>query len=231
MITKTIYTKFFTHPDKSDKSTPPCPPKEYVAQLFDDYASHFDRHLTGTLAYAIPQHLRSALELFVEPGNKPFLKAIDLGCGTGLAGEAIKDLCVRLIGVDLSAAMLAKAHAKKIYDTLQKIDLHDALATGQDPYDLVVATDVLIYVGELEQVFRKVRQRLTPGGYFCFSLETDHETPSFRLQRTARYAHNPLYTQELACRHRFLCRLSLPVTIRKQGDAEVPGELVVLQAP
>ena len=208
----------------------PAPPREYVSQLFDNYAAHFDRHLTTTLGYAIPQHLRNALELFVEPKQGVFRNAIDLGCGTGLAGSAIRDLCTRLTGIDLSPAMLAEADAKQVYDTLRQDDLHEALAMSRDTYDLVVATDVMIYMGALEQVFARVRERIVPGGYFCFSLETDHGTATYRLRRTARYGHNPLYTQELAHRHRFLGRLSLPVIVRKEGSTCIAGELIILQS-
>lgn len=211
-------------------SSPPAPPCEYVTSLFGNYSTKFDHHLTGSLGYAIPQHLRNALGLFLADGERPFLNAIDLGCGTGLAGVAIRDLCLNLTGVDLSAEMLVEARAKGVYNNLVQADLHEALASGPASYDLVIATDVMIYVGALEKVFAMVRQRIAPGGYFCFSLETDTETPTYRLQQTARYAHNPSYAHSLAYQHRFLCRLSLPVVIRKQRNRDVQGELLIFQA-
>ena len=43
---------------------------------------------------------------------------LDLGCGTGLGGAAFRPFVDRLVGVDLSPAMIAQAAAKGLYDRL-----------------------------------------------------------------------------------------------------------------
>ena len=43
---------------------------------------------------------------------------LDLGCGTGLAGEAFRPHVDWLEGVDLSPGMIAQARKKTIYDRL-----------------------------------------------------------------------------------------------------------------
>ena len=43
---------------------------------------------------------------------------IDLGCGTGLIGQALKKRRNRLTGVDISSAMLEQAGKKGVYDKL-----------------------------------------------------------------------------------------------------------------
>ena len=47
-----------------------------------------------------------------------FGSMLDLGCGTGLGGAAFRAVADRLVGVDLSPAMIAQAAAKDLYDRL-----------------------------------------------------------------------------------------------------------------
>ena len=49
--------------------------------------------------------------------------AVDLGCGTGLAGAALKPFCRgALLGCDLSSKMLRLARKKRIYERLEEVD-------------------------------------------------------------------------------------------------------------
>jgi predicted TPR repeat methyltransferase len=78
----------------------------YVARLFDDYAARFDAHLAGELGYRGPELIAAALDRL---DSRRFSRCIDLGCGTGLAGAALRERVDTLIGVDLSPRMIAKA--------------------------------------------------------------------------------------------------------------------------
>src|SRR5580700_7794492 len=91
-------------------------PLAYVARLFDDYAPRFDKHLTDNLGYRAPSLIAEALSAVAS--DRRFASALDLGCGTGLMGEALRRRVDRLAGVDLSAAMIAKARDRGIYDRL-----------------------------------------------------------------------------------------------------------------
>ena len=91
--------------------TPEGLPRAYVTRLFDDYAPRFEAHLVGALAYRGPALLIEALDA-VAPGRR-FASALDVGCGAGLMGVAIRDRVVRLEGVDLAPAMVAKAGAAR----------------------------------------------------------------------------------------------------------------------
>ena len=61
-------------------------------------------------AIARPALIIDALNA-VAPGRR-FASALDLGCGTGLMGEALRERIDHLTGVDLSAAMIAKARER-----------------------------------------------------------------------------------------------------------------------
>jgi len=58
-------------------------PADYVSQIFDDYAEHFDRHLTESLGYKMPRMVADALR---EQPLPPKLDVLDLGCALACSG-------------------------------------------------------------------------------------------------------------------------------------------------
>ena len=97
-------------PSWGEKKPPGALPQAYVTRLFDDYAPRFDAHLTENLGYRAPALIAEALTA-VAPGRR-FASALDLGCGTGLMGTPLRERVDCLAGVDLSAAMIAKARER-----------------------------------------------------------------------------------------------------------------------
>ena len=85
-------------------------PKNYVQDLFDDYAETFDRDLVNDLNYVVPQLIENAVSAYLTTCPRStaptFEKVLDLGCGTGLVAEAIRPLTTHITGVDLSSKML-----------------------------------------------------------------------------------------------------------------------------
>jgi predicted TPR repeat methyltransferase len=71
----------------------------YLARLFDDFAARFEAHLTRELCYRGPELIAAALDR-LDPARR-FSRCLDLGCGTGLAGAALRGRVDALIGVDL----------------------------------------------------------------------------------------------------------------------------------
>lgn len=166
----------------------------YVRHLFDQFSADYDARMLGQLSYAAPQILRD-LAAMVMPGREN-LAILDLGCGTGLAGLAFKPLAARLDGVDLSPAMVEKARARHIYDDLAVADLETALAAAGSAYDLILAADTLVYLGDLSRVFEGVRKRLAPDGYFLFTTEAAAE--GFELGPKRRWRHSDAYLRATA---------------------------------
>jgi predicted TPR repeat methyltransferase len=204
-------------------------PRSYVRELFDGCAESFDQNLVGNLEYNVPELLKNACVELVG-GEHRFQRAADLGCGTGLAGVQFQGLVAQLVGVDLAEKMLVKAAERGIYDQLCCSDLGEFLAAEAGPdYDLILAADVLIYLGELEPFFRQVRQRLTPGGYLCFSTEKLAAAEGYRLQKTGRYAHSESYLRDLAAHHDFAVEICREITPRKEKDVWLQGYLLVLR--
>jgi predicted TPR repeat methyltransferase len=203
-------------------------PRDYVRALFDSYADNFDHSLTRKLGYTSPTLLREMAAGLIEPGYK-FRKAADLGCGTGLVGACFRDITDHLIGIDLSAKMLDKAAGKDLYDELHRGDILEFLADGDTGFDLVVAADVLIYIGALEPFFEAVKQCLAPHGYLMLTVEK-HEGPGERcLRASGRYAYASEYIERLADSHGFAVKACREVDLRKEKDQWLRGCLFVLQ--
>lgn len=202
----------------------PRAPSSYVKNLFDNYAKHFDKHLRDELHYHTPELLKQAI---VKQHPKKFLTMLDLGCGTGLAGEAFKDLCEKKIGLDISTKMLAEAKNKNIYDELIEKDIDDYLAKTPEKFDLIIAADVLVYYGDLEKLFSLIIQHLKNNGIFAFSVEkTTHN--NYELTASGRYQHQRDYLLRLAKQYQFKILSCEEKVLRKQDEKNVVGYIVIL---
>ncbi len=200
-------------------------PADYVASTFDASAGDFDQLLVGELDYRVPELLQAALG---PPPESRSLAVLDLGCGTGLCGVAFREWARMLIGVDLSPGMLARARERGIYDQLILSDLVSAANDSEGKFDLVVAADVLIYLGDLEPALRAVYRALRPAGRFGFSVEL-LESGEYRLLPTQRFAHSRAYLERLAGKTG-MREISVHQTvIRTENGAGVIGLVVVWQ--
>jgi predicted TPR repeat methyltransferase len=205
-------------------------PEAYVRATFDAFAGDFDRHLRQDLGYRVPDRLATLLSEHcgaVSAGTLAGVRAdvLDLGCGTGLVGDALDMDAGSLTGVDLSGQMLEAARRKGRYAALHQADVAAWLAaTGPASFDCVIAADVFIYLGELDGIFRDVVRSLRPGGVFAFSVETC-EGADYRLLPSGRYAQSGAYLERLAAQLGLRQLLREPAAIR-QG---VEGLLYIFQ--
>ena len=215
-----------------DGGAPSTAAPAYVAALFDGYAGRFDEHLVAALAYRGPDLLRAALDR-VAPGRR-FARAYDLGCGTGLMGAAIRDRVDWLGGVDLSAAMVEKARGKGIYAALHVGEMLAALP-AHTAQDLVLAADVLVYVGDLRPVFAAVKAALAPAGLFAFTLQSAPPRDDFEVGVVVgadrRFAHSPDHVHARAAEAGFAILVCDAVSTRRDAGADVPGLVVVATRP
>lgn len=207
------------------EAVPVTAPERFVTELFDQCADRFEERLVEKLKYRAPELLFGAAKRFLPSGS---LDILDLGCGTGLLGVRVHPLARTLIGVDLSSNMLKIARARRIYDNLICGELVEFLQSQTRSFDLVVATDVFIYVGDLSGVFRGARGALRERGVFGFSVEASEET-GFVLRDTCRYAHSVDYLRKLADQHGFACETIDRGIIRQQDGKDVVGYLAILR--
>ncbi|MEZ5752356.1 MAG: methyltransferase domain-containing protein [Paracoccaceae bacterium] len=193
-------------------------PAAFVETLFDQYAPRFDTALVDKLDYRAPALLATAL------GERRFARAMDLGCGTGLAGEALRARCDWLEGCDISAGMLAQAEAKGLYDRLFKSDL-SALVIGDDRFDLIVAADVFVYVGALERILGWCAGSLAPGGTLAFTVESCAD--GLTLRESRRFAHSRDYLESVLAAAGFRRVTLEPATLRTDRGGAIDGFVVL----
>jgi predicted TPR repeat methyltransferase len=203
-------------------------PRDYVVETFDSYAERFDRHLTGQLGYAVPTVLREMVSAALGEGER-LERMIDLGCGTGLAGEAFRGIAGELHGIDISAGMLAKAAAKHIYERLECADIVSWLECCNGCYDLIVAADVFVYIGRLDQVFAALERCAAPGALFALSIEHCDTGADYILRPSGRFAHSPAYIERLAGGHGWSVAERRHQGTRREQGKWIEGDLFLLR--
>lgn len=141
--------------------TPERASPAYVMTLFDQHAEAFDDILVRQLGYDVPNMIARALATHA-PG--PYPRLLDLGCGTGLCAVALEAITRERVGVDLSEAMIELAAERDLYDDLYIGDITGFLEddNGEPDWDLVVAADVLPYLGDVGDLFGALSAVSTP---------------------------------------------------------------------
>lgn len=203
---------------------------DYVARFFDDYASRFEDVLVKDLGYATPKAIAALCDKHRDP-EAHFERALDLGCGTGLAGRAIRPFCGSLTGVDLSTHMLERAHAAGGYDELIAGDLLELLHSDCGPFDLFVASDVLNYLGDLAGVFTSIKKRASPNALVVFSTEASDDIPEFALEKTGRFSHARAYVERVVAAAGLTVVDCEETQLRMERGVPVRGHLFVLRVP
>ncbi|WP_270939063.1 class I SAM-dependent DNA methyltransferase, partial [Falsiroseomonas oryzae] len=210
-----------------EAAAPDRAPAAYVRELFDQYAARFDADLQGRLGYRTPALVAALLEACgVAPDGAR--RVLDLGCGTGLSGLALKPFARRLVGLDLSPRMLAEARRRGIYDVLEEADLLDWLPRHAGAFDLVAAADVLNYLGDLRPALAAVAGALAPGGVAAFSIEAGAGAP-YALGPGMRYRHDAAHVAALAAAAGLVEVARQDAVLRKEKGVPVAGVLFALR--
>lgn len=146
--------------------------KEQLAEAYSLWADTYDID-SASYGYQGPSVAAAAIVKHVPDKTAAVL---DVGCGSGLVGEHLEASgYTRVVGVDLSQAMLDVARDKGCYHRLELADV-DALPREQFPdgtFDAAVSVGTFTpnHVGlqGLGETLRVVR----PGGLLCLSLRDD----------------------------------------------------------
>ena len=208
-------------------------PKAYVQTLFDQYAPRFDRALLDDLSYRGPAILFKAVLAVRAAAKRPtfFKRAIDLGCGTGLAAAAFARQVDRFIGVDLSPGMIEQARATGLYAELEVADMVEGLADKPETSaDLIIAGDAMVYVADLAPVLAQAKRVLVSGGLVAFTLET-HDGDGVILGAGLRYAHAGSHVRDVVQAAGLSLAHLEAASPRTEDNVPVPGLVVVASKP
>jgi predicted TPR repeat methyltransferase len=152
--------------------------------FYNDWAETYEAEIKAN-GYATPTRCAAALAALAPDNSVPVL---DLGCGTGLSGEALRAAGFSTIdGTDFSEEMLAHAEGKPgLYRKLTRGDLNRPLPAEPGQYTHVAAIGVFSPSHAPAAMIDRVLEVLPAGGLFTFSLN-DHtlEDPSFEARVTA----------------------------------------------
>lgn len=201
----------------------------YVQTLFDQYAPRFESSLVDDLGYRGPELLFRAVLSVRAAARKPafFKRAIDLGCGTGLAASAFAKEVDHFIGVDLSPRMIERARATGLYTELDVADMLQGLQARPDASaELILAADAMVYVAELAPVVTEAARVLAAGGLFAFTTET-HSDEGVVIGEGLRYAHAAAYVRAVIESAGLKLALLEDRSARNEDNAPVPGLVAV----
>ena len=204
-------------------------PPGYVRALFDQYAPKFEAALVDDLGYRGPSLLFKAVLAARHAVRKPafFKRAIDLGCGTGLAASAFASEVDYFIGIDLSPRMIEKASSTGLYAELEVADMLEGLRGKPcSSAELVIAADALVYVADLVPVLKESRRVLVQGGLLAFTVET-HGDDGVIIGEGLRYAHGGPYVRDALEAAGLALSGIEELSARNEDNTPVPGLVVV----
>ena len=210
-----------------NEPTPQRAPNECILKIYDRFAAFYEQTMTADLLYQAPNHLLKAIRDALPHTSDLF--ALELGCGTGLFGTRIRPICQRLVGVDISQAMLEKSAIRNVYDELYCAEITAWL--DQEPthlFDLIAICDTLIYFGDLRQVLHACLKHLKPEGLLAFTLEKSNVAP-FQLGDSGRFRHHRNHVRDVASESGLLFAHRSEKVLRREYGDNVIGLVTVLR--
>jgi predicted TPR repeat methyltransferase len=204
-------------------------PPAYVRALFDQYAPKFETALVDDLRYRGPALLFKAVLSACAAARKPafFKRAIDLGCGTGLAATAFANEVDEFIGIDLSPRMIERARLTGLYAKLEVAEMVQGLRGRPDASaDLILAADAMVYLADLAPLLAEARRVLVSGGVLAFTVET-HGGEGVILGKGLRFAHGAGYVRRAIEAAGLVLSGLEDLSARNEDNIPVPGLVVV----
>ena len=144
--------------------------------LYEDWAETYDETMLDGLKYLTPRKTASLLN---EAGLQKNAKLLDVGSGTGLAGEylAIHGY-THVDALDYSEAMLniasSKCHeGRSLYRNLIEADLNHPLALADGLYDAMICTGTFTHAHVGADCLYELFRVLKPNGLFACTVHKD----------------------------------------------------------
>ena len=210
----------------SGRDVPERASDAFIETTFDSFAASFDAKL-ASLAYRAPALVAEMLaHAGVDPSRS--LDVVDAGCGTGLCGPLLAPYARRLVGVDLSEAMLSRARERNVYDELAKRELTAYLQDFPGSFDVIVSADTLVYFGALEAVDCGRRERIASrrrARLHSRGALGNASDSGYALSPNGRYQHSSDYLERMLTDAGLQSEI-LPAELRREAGEPVAGLVV-----
>lgn len=206
---------------------------DFIKKTFDYFAQDFEKTLSD-LEYQAPALIFNILRDNFKTSFFTKYHILDLGCGTGLCGEKIKDITFwhSIIGVDLSEKMLDIARNKNIYAHLICDDICSYMENSCNLFHIITAADVLTYFGDLTKVFVRISRSLLPEGVFAFTFsENEQNSDDFLLAPSGRFIHSPTYVEKVLKSAGLRLISWERCILRNEAEIPVYGYVAIAQKP
>ncbi|MCL2285047.1 MAG: class I SAM-dependent methyltransferase [Firmicutes bacterium] len=163
------------------------------------FAQVYDRLMTNVPYEKWGNYIDGILKQKLAKEESPLV--VDLACGTGTMTLFLANKNYDMIGVDISADMLAEAQQKSyeaghnilfLAQDMRKLDLFgtvDAIVSVCDGINYILTPD------EIAAVFKRVRLFLNPAGVFIFDMNTEYKFKNLFGRRSfeAKTENGPAY--------------------------------------
>lgn len=130
-------------------------------KYYDDFSDRYEARRGGAVRHGYHElldHLESDFVRHFGSGKR----VLEVGCGTGLVLERIREFTSSAQGIDLSPGMLEKARARGL-------DVTQGSATelpfDDDTFDVTCSFKVLAHIPAIETALSEMARVTKPGGY------------------------------------------------------------------
>jgi len=114
------------------------------------------------------------------------VRALEVGCGTGMFTEMFAASGADLVAVDISPDLLARARERKLSaDHVMFVEKRFEDCDVDGPFDAVIGSSVLHHI-EIAVALRRIHDLLKPGGRLSFA-EPNYLNPQVFLERKLRF--------------------------------------------
>ena len=140
--------------------------------VYDGWADGYEQELLEEWGYTSPQ---KAVQLLSDIMTLQGMRVLDAGCGTGLVGALLKKSgAASLTGIDYSPGMLAKAEAKQVYDSLDKMDMNEPLPLPSNSFDATTCIGTFTATHVKPDAVRELVRVTRSGGALIFTVRDDY---------------------------------------------------------
>jgi predicted TPR repeat methyltransferase len=175
------------------------------AALHDAYAADYDAQVQ-----AYDCHIHDVLFGLCYAFTRPDQRLLDVGIGSGLAGQLFARAGLAVNGMDFAPAMLDLCRAKGFATGLIQHDLLQfPWPYPAATFDHVVCCGVLHFVAGLDGIFDEAARVLAAGGVFAFTtrwpaaLENDQPCTRHAAGEFEIFSHAPAHVEALLAQHAY----------------------------